>query len=388
MRSPRNWRGEYDLKGYGRMVADRVRMDAYREALRRCIAPGAHVVDVGAGTGIMALLACQLGAARVHAIDDSEALAIARELALANGCADRIEFHQATSYEVHLPRPADVLVSDLRGVLPLHGAHVDAIVDARRRLLAPGGAQIPRRDTIFVALVADAPLHAETLQVWRDGAYGLDLSPGLRWAAHQVRKVDLAGAQWVGPAAPVIELDYATLASPNASGATRWQLEQPRTAHGIGAWFDTVLTEGVGFSNAPDRPRAIYGQAFLPFPEPLRLEAGEHVAVRLAATRIGRDYVWQWDTTVEDAHGAARLQLRQSTFHGQPLNPPQLGRRAATHVPTPTAQGRAASRALALMDRGHSVDDIARQLAVEFPELLAPGQAQEFVADLCDWFAD
>jgi hypothetical protein len=63
---------------------------------------------------------------------------------MANGYADRITFHQTLSSAITLPQPADVIVSDLRGVLPLMQHHIPAIVDARQRLLAPGGVLIPR----------------------------------------------------------------------------------------------------------------------------------------------------------------------------------------------------------------------------------------------------
>ena len=79
------------------MMADRVRMNAYGEALRRAVQPGSIVVDLGAGPGIMSCLAVQLGAARVYAIDPSETLEVARAIARANGFESRIEFHEAFS---------------------------------------------------------------------------------------------------------------------------------------------------------------------------------------------------------------------------------------------------------------------------------------------------
>src|SRR5687767_13382746 len=52
----------YGLPGYGRMIADPVRMTAYEAALRRVVGPGSVVADIGAGPGIMSLIACRLGA--------------------------------------------------------------------------------------------------------------------------------------------------------------------------------------------------------------------------------------------------------------------------------------------------------------------------------------
>jgi protein arginine N-methyltransferase 1 len=117
--------------------------------LQRVVRPDAVVLDLGVGTGIFALLACQMGARRVYAIEPDDSIQVARDLAAANGCADRMEFFQALSTQVNLPEQADVIVSDIRRPLPLFGLPLPAIIDARRRLLAPGGVLIPRTDTLW-----------------------------------------------------------------------------------------------------------------------------------------------------------------------------------------------------------------------------------------------
>jgi predicted RNA methylase len=82
----------YSLSGYGEMIADRVRTGAFVEALRAAIRPGAVVMDIGTGPGVMAVLACQLGAKSVYAIEPSEVVEVAREIAAANLCVDKNHF--------------------------------------------------------------------------------------------------------------------------------------------------------------------------------------------------------------------------------------------------------------------------------------------------------
>src|ERR1044071_5628357 len=105
------------------MMADGVRMGAYERALRHVVKPGSVVVDIGTGTGILSLLACAFGARRVYAIEPDDAIGVAHEIASASGYADRIRFIQERSTHVCLPERADVVVSDLRGVLPLFQRH-------------------------------------------------------------------------------------------------------------------------------------------------------------------------------------------------------------------------------------------------------------------------
>src|SRR5947208_14002021 len=100
----------YTLQDYGKMLADRVRMEAYLEALRRAVFPGCVVIDLGAGPGIFSLYACRWGARRVYSIEPGESIHLLRELAAANGFADHIVAIQDYSLDVILPERADVII--------------------------------------------------------------------------------------------------------------------------------------------------------------------------------------------------------------------------------------------------------------------------------------
>src|ERR671911_3229618 len=105
----------YSLHFYGRMIADASRMDAYAAALRQTVKPDSIVMDLGCGPGVFALLACKLGARRVYAVEPANVIGLAREAAVANGFADRIQFFENMSTEITLDERATIIVSDLRG---------------------------------------------------------------------------------------------------------------------------------------------------------------------------------------------------------------------------------------------------------------------------------
>ena len=174
----------FSLDDFGTMIADRVRLDAHAEALRRVVTPSTVVVDIGAGTGIMSLLACKFGARRVYAVEPSPAVQILVEAARDNGYADRIVVLQRRSNEVTLPERADVIVSDLRGVLPRSGTHFADIVDARERLLANGGRLVPATDTVWIAPVSAQEAFEERRRPWQDSGWaGLCARLSGSWAA-------------------------------------------------------------------------------------------------------------------------------------------------------------------------------------------------------------
>src|SRR5262245_7344676 len=205
----------YSLRGHGEMVADRHRTRAYVEALRRVVKPGALVLDIGTGSGVFSLVACQLGARRVVAVEPGEVILVARESARDCGYADRIEFVQGLSTDLALDEQADVIVSDLRGVLPLFSGHLRSIADARRRLLAPGGTLIPQRDTVKVALVEAPDLYRDQVGPWADHELGVDMKAALRFATNSWHKAKIEPGQLLVEPRVWAELDYATLENPD-----------------------------------------------------------------------------------------------------------------------------------------------------------------------------
>src|SRR5215472_17381867 len=178
----------YGLGAYGSMIADRVRVEAYAEALRKTVRKGCVVAEIGTGPGVFAVLACQLGAGRVFAIEPAEIIQVAREVAAANGCADKIEFFEQLSNRVTLPSRADVMLSDLRGVLPFFQRHIPAIVDARLRFLAPGGTIIPRKDKIWAAVVEAPKPYAGVVEPWEKNPLNQNLEAARTLAINEGQK--------------------------------------------------------------------------------------------------------------------------------------------------------------------------------------------------------
>ena len=365
----------YSLGGYGNMIDDRVRVQAYTQALRKAVRPGAVVLEIGTGPGVFAVLACQLGAGRVYAVESDPVIQVAREIAAANGCAERIEFIEDLSTRMTLPLQADVIVSDLRGALPFFQHHLPAIADARRRFLAPGGTLIPKRDAVWLA-VAEAPQpYAKLVGCWENNALGQNLSPARRLVVNDLRKERFTPEQLLTSPRLWATLDYATVENPDARGALDFSIQRAGTGHGIVAWFETCLADGIGFSNAPGMPEAVYGSLFFPWTEPVPLSEGQNLRVDLQATLLESDYFWRWNTQFDSPNGSGpHLRFEQSQLSGAVLSLAKLRQSASDHVPQLSEEGALHRRALELMDGRNSLEAIARQLAAEFPQRFARWQ--------------
>ncbi len=363
----------YALHDYGGMIADEVRMAAHRAALQRAVRPGSVVVDLGAGIGIMSLIACQLGARRVYAIEPNDLVEVARELAAANGFGDRIQIIQEPADRVSLPERADVLVSDLRGMLPLHGQHIPALVDARQRFLNPDGVLIPERDVIRVAVVSAERAYDGIRRPWREGATGFDMSAAERVTTNQLARVRIAADEVITPARTCTSIDYRSVTSPSARGTVRWTTEHAAVGHGLRVWFDATLAPGIGFSNGPDGPETVYGAVFLPWSEPIAFAPGDDIAVTLSADLMGKDYLWRWETVVTAgaAQAGIKARFRQSSFLGAPLGTASLRRRNPESTAKLGVEGRIAAFVLEQMRDERRLGEIARALQAQFPDRFA-----------------
>lgn len=103
------------------------------EALEDTVRPGDTVIDVGCGSGILAIGAALLGAARVDALDiDAMAVDVARANAAANGVADVVRVAAGELADVRGVE-ANTVVANI--VAPV----VAGLMDAVWRRMAPGG---------------------------------------------------------------------------------------------------------------------------------------------------------------------------------------------------------------------------------------------------------
>ena len=103
------------------------------ELLQSTAVEGRRVIDVGTGSGVLAMAAWKLGASSTIAVDnDPDALISARENLARNGATESIEIREVDLAALTLA-PADIVIANLTGAVLIKYA------DALRRLVAPGG---------------------------------------------------------------------------------------------------------------------------------------------------------------------------------------------------------------------------------------------------------
>ena len=141
------------LEEHEEMLSDSVRVGAYHRGIHRNVNPGDVVLDLGTGTGLLAFMASRAGAAKVYAVEHSDFIEVAREIAAHNGFTN-IEFVQMNSREFVPPEPIDVVIHEQMGDELFSENMMENLLDLRDRVLAPGGRILPARFRLFVEPVA------------------------------------------------------------------------------------------------------------------------------------------------------------------------------------------------------------------------------------------
>ncbi len=290
----------YSLFDFGRMLT-RPRVAAYTEAMRRAIRPGDVVIDVGTGTGFFALVAAKLGAKKVYAIEGlAHAAQLAKTTVRDNGFSDVIEVVHGLSTELELAEKADVVVADLRGKLPLFGANVPSMLDARVRLLKPEGRLLPKRDLVYVSAFESDALYTYLLGGYDQPGYDLR---ACRAAVTQGMLNDderpLTPEQLIAEPALLFSVEYGT--SPDRyKGKVTLSARRPATVHGLVLWFDAEIDDEAIFSNAPGESVDVYGRVVFAWDVPLAVLPGETLDVEVLAHPVKDDYLWSVVTRTKD----------------------------------------------------------------------------------------
>ena len=305
----------FSVWDYAEMINCQPRTRAYAAALKRHITPGCTLIDVGAGTGFFSLLACKYGAGHVIAIEPNDEIQFAKSSAKQNGYEDKITFFKGFSQDFEPKVKADVIISDLRGVLPLYKMHIPAIIDMRERLLSDQGVLLPHQDTIKVALVRDNEKYKIYESIIRPNEYGIDLSASHQALINSPRAFFSQPEHLTTEPQIFTELNYRIITSPDVSKTLNFPVNKEGLSHGLIMWFDAQIDAGLGFSNAPNQLDRQYRSQFLPFKEPITLCTSDRVTVELSAKLIAGNYVWSWRTEVfEDAAKNPKSVFKQSTF--------------------------------------------------------------------------
>jgi SAM-dependent methyltransferase len=284
------------------MLADRVRHEAFRAALRKTIAPGkSTVADIGAGTGVLAFFARELGAREVWLYEPGAALGLAEAVAARNGI-DGLHFVSDRSLDVEDPPLVDVAVAEVLGNFAYEEDVLETLRDARR-FLKPGGVLIPHSIVQWASPVVTDRFERD-LRSWRDVGFGLDWSDAELMTRNNMYVYAIEPEDLLASAAKCWDsLEFTSDIASRREGAVSWRPARATPVYGFALWWDCTLAPGVVLSTSPFESRTHWDQIYLPVREPLAVEAGDELALGVSSETGGDEGGIDVRWTIEQRRG-------------------------------------------------------------------------------------
>lgn len=375
-----------NLLGYhASLVGDRVRTEAYRQAIFETVKEGDVVLEVGCGTGILSFFACQAKARRVYAIEAANIINVARVLSRANHFEDCIEFFNDPSDRVNLPEKVDLIITETLGNFGLNEGILGSVADVRKRFLKAQGAIIPRSVELCIAPVELIEAYRKQ-DVWTDGCYGVDFSAVRPYVMNHPWMVRLEPENLLGEPASLGRIDLAEVEHTDLKSTVSLTAKRDGIMHGLGGWFRAELTGNIALSNGVPNPTPNWSHFFFPLERPLAVKAGETCEVVIRSGDNGASWFWQVEAADADAP-EGRSRYTHSTFWGVPLDRKRLRLTSPDAVPGPNRRGEAGLFVLQSLNGLTSLKDLAATLQRRFPDFWqTESAAMTFVKEMVDLF--
>jgi protein arginine N-methyltransferase 1 len=247
------------------MLLDQHRMDAFEQAIADVVQPGMHVLDLGAGTGVLSFFAAQRGAT-VTAVEREPIVLAAARSALAHAGEEKITLVHADAREFVPDEPVDVVLCEMMHVGQLRERQIE-VIGAFKHNYAE------RFDTGLPRFVPEACLQAvqPVQQDFTFHGYAVAAPQFQDPFSVQPRTVELAGPQ-------IFQQFFYDETLPEACAADLvCEIEQA-------GWFNAirVVTKNILAAHLTP-PRTVdwmMNYLVVPLATPVFTEAGEHVRIR------------------------------------------------------------------------------------------------------------
>ncbi len=250
------------------LLGQKTRLAKFEKAIRQIVKPNDYVVDIGTGSGVLALMAAKAGARKVTGIDiNQESVEYAHEAAVLNGVEDKIEFVEKHVLDFIPDERADVVICEMLSSILFIEQQVPASYHAVENILKPDGVIIPQNATIFIVPV-ESPVMVE------------------RFSFEQLqfpRVVQTVMSDSTKDLADLMVLQEVDLTKPasdySIDETLQFSIINNGVIHGLVGLFESELYKDIKL-NMDDG----WKQLFLPLQKPVRVTSGDEFSVRVAYT--------------------------------------------------------------------------------------------------------
>lgn len=281
------------------MLQDEVRNRAFKEAIFRNVKTGDVVIDLGTGTGILAIWAAQAGAKKVYAIEETDVADVAEAVIRDNGFQNIITVLKANSSEVTLPEPADVLVAEVVGHFLFEEGIVEAVASAREALLKPGATIIPAGAKAFLA-PAELDERFDEITFWETWQ-NPTLAVVRSRAANTAYVAAVAGKHLLAEPAEAFDVDFTRIESGFLETSVEFDFHRCGRLDAFAGWFELDLGANFFLSTSPSGERTHWQQCIFPLERAINVKPGDKLKLTFAIEPFVAGCKWYWKTLTASA---------------------------------------------------------------------------------------
>ncbi|WKY08264.1 hypothetical protein Q1695_007625 [Nippostrongylus brasiliensis] len=280
------------------MINDKERNEKFLEALKNIVTLTDHVLDIGAGSGILSVYAASCGASKITAIEANPSLyQMTKKVLTLNGLENAKAVHDY-SYEFY-PEDgdlADVVVSEILDCCAFGEGVIPTFLDAHIRLATNVARFIPSNASLFATLLESPSVYL---------SHSFTSPSGKEYRSEYVRcddekprepywctrVSDIPDAKMLSSAHHVVTVDFQNVNelhvfNSGASGSLKIRVTAPGTLHAISVHFRALIW---GDQYIDTSKSTCWEQGIFPLPYPQRVNEGESVVLNWTLKRTRFD---------------------------------------------------------------------------------------------------
>ncbi len=283
------------------MLQDAERNGAYARAIDAALksAPEATVFDIGAGCGLLSMMAASSGASRVTGCEVSPQIAqVARRIVAENGLSERVQILNKDCRNVLVGQDmgtrADVAVFEMFDCSLIGEGVLHFLAYAREHLLASDARYVPMSGRV----------RAIAIEYRLESLLGFDvnlLNP-YRFSSSFIN-VDASQLQWCALTEPfdVFSFDFSTVTPQAQSQSLRVPVIRSGIVGAILFWFDLQVEEGCWLSNAPAANGTLHWKQGLQWLPEVPVEAASELPLVIGHDGSSLKFLWDGDVLPKTA---------------------------------------------------------------------------------------
>jgi predicted RNA methylase len=361
-----------NLLGFHKMLIDDYnRTFLYRKAIMRTVRNGDVVIDIGTGTGVLALFACHAGAKRVYAVEREDTIALARELVRENGLDKKVIFIKSNIDTLNIKEKADVIISELISNFGVGQSILKILTDGRNIFLKDRSKIIPATLEMHLVPVEEGGLYKEISFLNNKEyieKYNIDFLCFQKMAVNNIYFGDFRPQNFLARCKKIYDIDFRHNNTKNQgiiNNRIQFRVSRRGVFHGFCGFFRSCLAPGVWLTNKPIAHFSAWTNVFFPLEEPVYVNARDRIKVTLAAFESQWKTLYKWKTSITpaetDKHLSSIREFDQNNLIGEPVSLDTLLGVSDDYIPDLSEKGKKMASLLNLCNGKMTLRDIAKK---------------------------